>query len=176
MITLILNTRKPLTQEIYNNFIAKLPLHQIECNCGQAGCLDRHAYYRRMLKQQESTISLRILRVKCEACGRTHAILVDQIVPYEQVASDVQQKMIQFKFSSDEIQELLDENLDITDSDVYAVKRRYKEQWKERLNTMKKKITDSLGELIRSSFSEFHRQFMQIRRGINLEFFAVHIA
>ena len=36
-------------------------------------------------------------------------------------------------------------------------------------------IRDGIADLIRRSFSVFHRQFMQIRCGINLAVFSIHI-
>ena len=172
MITLIQNeSKRELTQEIYDDLVKSLPLWQIRCSCGQAGYMVRHAYYGRKLKRRKKTVSLCILRVKCKNCGRTHAILTDDIVPYEQVALGIQVDMIQLSIWNPQIQKLMEENPKITDSDVKAVKRRYKKHWKERLAAMGKEITDGLSTLIQSAFSFFHRQFMQIRRGINLTFF-----
>ena len=176
MITLIVEGCNDLTQEIYDKILDFLPLYQIRCVCGQAGHLVRHAYYNRKVKRRKETVDLCVLRVKCQSCGRTHAILTDQIVPYEQVAVDLQQEMILFSLWSPEIQKMLEENQDITESDVATVKRRFKKHWKERLSAMGKEITDSISDLIRAAFSTFHRQFMQIRSGINMEFFSIHIA
>ena len=171
MITLIRNeSKQEFTQEVYNDLTEKLPLWQIKCSCGQAGYLVRHAYYSRKLKRRKKTISLCVLRVKCKYCGRTHAILTDDIVPYEQVALDIQIDMIQLKMWSEEMKDLLKDNLKITESDVAAVKRRYKKHWKERLAAMGKELTDDLNVLIQAAFSFFHRQFMQIKRGVNLTF------
>lgn len=175
MITLIVEGCNDLNQDIYEKILDILPLHQIRCVCGAAGQLVRHAYYNREVKRRKGTANLIILRVKCQSCGRTHAILTDQIVPYEQVAVDIQQEMILFSIWSPEIQQLLEDNQGITESDVAAVKRRFKKHWKERLAAMGKEITDSISDLIRTAFSFFHRQFMQIRSGINLTFFSIHL-
>jgi len=67
-------------------------------------------------------------------------------------------------------------NNDITESNVLAVRARYRRNWKERLLTMGMKVQNSIADLIQRSFSIFHRQFMQIRRGINLAVFSIHIA
>ena len=175
MITLIVEGCNDLNQDIYKKILDILPLHQIRCVCGAAGQLVRHAYYNRKVKRRKGTVKLLILRVKCQSCGRTHAILTDQIVPYEQVAVDLQQEMIQFSLWSSEIQKLLEVNQKITESDVAAVKRRFKKHWKERLAAMEKEITDNISDLVHSAFSIFHRQFMQIRSGINLAFSSIHL-
>ena len=140
-----------------------------------AGCLVRHGYYSRKLKTQEGTIVLRILRVKCKECGRTHAILPELVVPYTQIPADLQQKMLSYSLGSPELESLMQDNTDITESNVLAVKSRYRQEWKERLATMAMKVQDSILDLIRRAFQSFHRQFMQIHRGINLEAFLIHI-
>lgn len=175
MITLIDLEFKNLTQEKYDDLIDRLPLYQIQCSCGHAGGLVRHTHYYRKLKRRKGTISLKVLRVKCKYCGTTHAILCEQIVPYEQIPVNLQQEMILFKMGSSRIQKVMEGNPEITESDIRAVKRRFKQQWKERLLTMGHRITDRLEDLIQSAFSIFHRQFMQIRRGINLEFSVTHL-
>lgn len=175
MITLIVEGCNDLSQEIYDKILDIIPLYQIRCVCGAVGQLVRHAYYSRKVKRRKRTIELCVLRVKCKSCGRTHAILTDQIVPYEQVAVDIQREMILLSVWSPEIQKLLEGNQDITESDVAAVKRRFKKHWKERLAAMGKEITDSIYDLVCSAFSNFHRQFMQIRSGINLAFFSIHL-
>ncbi len=176
MITLIIEGCNDLNQEIYDKILESLQLYQIRCSCGQTGGLVRHAFYNRKLKRRRGTEELHILRVKCQSCGRTHAILTEHIVPYEQVSVDIQQEMILLSVWSAEIQELMEANQDITESNVAAVKRRYKKHWKERVAAMEREITDGISELIRAAFSTFHRQFMQIRSGINLENFSIHLA
>ena len=176
MITLILNLGKEISQEIYDLAIEKLQLHLIQCKCGHSGCLVRHAYYNRKLKRRKGSLQLRVLRLKCQNCGRTHAVLTDQIVPYEQVPLEIQKEMIMLSVFSSELEQIMTENPEITESDTIAVKRRYRKFWKERLAAIGKDITTNLEELVRSAFSSFHRQFMQIRWGINLENFQIHIA
>ena len=176
MITGIFNGFKGITPEIYGKITANLPLYQFHCSCGHAGCLVRHGYYRRRLKTRRGTIVLRILRVKCKECGRTHAILPELVVPYSQIPADLQQYMLLYPLGSLELEALMRENSDITESNILAVRSRYRKQWKERLLTMSQSLRNDIADLIREAFSFFHRQFMQIRRGINLAVFSIHIA
>lgn len=136
----------------------------------------RHGYYHRRLKTRDGTIVLRILRVKCKECGRTHAVLPELTVPYSQIPADIQQYMLLYPLGSPELEKLMQDNSDISESDVLAVRRRYRRNWKERLQTMGRQIRDDITDLVRLSFSVFHRQFMQIRKGVNLEVFSIHIA
>ena len=71
---------------------------------------------------------------------------------------------------------LMQENSDITESNILAVRSRYRKQWKERLTTMGRGLQEDIADLIRNAFAFFHRQFMQIRSGINLAVFSIHIA
>lgn len=176
MITGIFKSFKSITPEIYKNVVANLPIHRIRCSCGHAGHLVRHGYYSRRLKTSHGTIVLRILRVKCKECGRTHAILPELVVPYSQIPADLQQIMLLYPLGSRELETLMQSNCDITESNVLAVRSRYRQNWKERILSMGMTLQVDIADLIQRSFFVFHRQFMQIHRGINLAVFAIHIA
>ena len=71
----------------YAAFIAMLNMFALECNnCHRRGECIRHGYYERgyLLTVEDVLAStrIRILRVRCKHCGRTHAILPEEIVPY----------------------------------------------------------------------------------------------
>ena len=176
MITGIFKGFKGITPEIYRKVTANLPLYRLWCSCGHAGSLVRHGYYKRRLKTRQGTIVLQILRVKCKECGRTHAILPELVVPYSQIPADLQKHMLLYPLGSSELETLMQENSDITESNILAIRSRYQRNWKERLLTMGRELPNDIADLIRASFSFFHRQFMQIRRGINLAVFSIHIA
>lgn len=175
MITGIFKGFKGITPEIYGNVTANLQIYQLRCSCGHAGCMVRHGYYRRRLKTRQGTIALHILRVKCKECGRTHAILPELIVPYSQIPADLQQYMLLYPLGSPELESLMQENSDISESNILAVRSRYRKNWKERLLTMGRLLWNDISDLIRTAFSFFHRQFMQIHCGTNLEVFSIHI-
>lgn len=119
---------------------------------------------------------LRILRVKCKECGRTHAILPELVVPYSQIPAELQQFMLLYPLGSPELEELMQSNCDITESNILAVRSRYRRNWKERLLAIGMRVQTDIADLIKRSFSVFHRQFMQIHSGINLAVFTIHIA
>ena len=176
MITVFFTEFKGITAKIYGDNTANLPIYRLHCSCGHAGCLVRHGYYRRRLKTRQGTIVLRILRVKCKECGRTHAILPELAVPYSQIPTDLQQYMLLYPLGSPELEALMQENSDITESNILAVRSRYRKNWKERLLTMGQQLQSDIADLVRRAFSFFHRQFMQSRCGINLAVFSIHIA
>ena len=53
-----------------------------------------HGYYTRKIKTINGNIELVILRVRCKDCGRTHAVLISFIVPYQSIEMSVQIEII----------------------------------------------------------------------------------
>ena len=94
MITITVPFDNPLNQKTYENLINTLQFHQLQCTCGHSGCLTIHGYYPRSLKENDSEITLSICRVKCSHCGKTHALLPSQLVPYSQVSLQEQAAII----------------------------------------------------------------------------------
>lgn len=97
-------------------------------------------------------------------------------MPYSQIPADLQQYMLLYPLGSPELEALMQANSDITESNILAIRSRYRKQWKERLLTMGQQLQNDIANLIRNAFSFFHRQFMQIRSGINQAVFSIHIA
>lgn len=83
--------------------------------------------------------------------------------------------MIMFTVSGKEIQDIMEANPEITESDTAAVRRRYRRFWKERLSSVGMEISCELKALVEIAFGKFHRQFMQIRRGVNLAVPLIHL-
>ena len=94
MITLPTDFCNPISQDIYDELLSTLQFHQLSCTCGLSGSLKVHGYYLRRLKNGPFSIMLRICRVKCSCCGRTHALLPDIIVPYSQISLPDQASII----------------------------------------------------------------------------------
>ena len=173
MITGIIRNYKMITIENYENYnraIGSLNLHGLSCSCGHAGCLIRHGHYTRGLKTPSGTIHLRILRVKCKICGRTHALLPDMVVPYSQLPADLQQMMLLYPLGSDELEKMMDGNPDITESDVLRVRYSFRHHWEQRLKAIGADLCACIHQLMDQCYKTFRRQFMQIRRGVYLRF------
>lgn len=78
-----------LGREIYNDYIKSLDLFQVKCNdCKCQGDCIRYGRYDRgyfiFPEDADSNERILIQRVLCKACGVTHAILPEEIVPYAQ--------------------------------------------------------------------------------------------
>ena len=164
--------------DIYNNAMDDINLDDEICpSCGlKGGCSPHASYSRYLIDFIGNNIEYRqieITRVICD-CGSTHAILPECIVPYSQIPADTQQQLADPSSGSPEIKQTLELNPDITESDAYHVRKMFKKHWQQRLLVIGLILSTPIQELIRRSFSQFHRQFMQIRRGENLLFFTTN--
>ena len=82
----------------YRNFIADLDVETITCpNCGTLD-MERYGYYKRYRNISTAKYYIRILRVRCKTCGRTHAVLSDFIVSSQHIAYVKKNACINNKF------------------------------------------------------------------------------
>ena len=170
MITLFLYDCKSLSQESYNDLIDRLAIYRIQCSCQCRGSLIRHGFYSRTLKCLAGTFELRILRVKCTRCGKTHALLPAELVPYSQVSLSCQIAILRHKVGSSEMRFIQDSNPDLDEGCVSRIRRKFKRHWAERLNTEQLDVGMDLRDLMRRCFASYRKQFLQIRAGVNLLF------
>lgn len=164
------NSKTDVSQNFYDNIINKLNLNSLMCPCGSHD-LVKHAHYTRGVKTAKGKIRINVLRVKCNSCGKTHALLLSNIVPYQIVQLPDQIRIIE----DDDIEGLMITKPDIDENDVYRIKRRYKEQFKELLISFKLKIDK---DIVVNSFKYFKKQFMQASRNkcpLNVLSLAIHI-
>ena len=90
MITLkVEKENRELNQDYYDLIIRNIDIHSLECTCGRHDMVV-HSYYSRNIKTESGVIKLDILRVKCKECGKTHAVLLSLIVPYQSVELEIQ--------------------------------------------------------------------------------------
>jgi hypothetical protein len=129
-----------------------------------------HGYYHRGIKLPDGTSRLRICRVRCSECGKTHALLLSSIVPYSQISLSDQIDIIEHARSDGDFSAVMDATPSIEESCVRSVIRRFRRHWEQRL--LSENILFSLSmDFIRCCFSAFHRQFMQIKSTPNILFF-----
>ena len=167
MITITVTDFNSFSQDFYDSVINALPFHRLRCTkCGHSGCLTIHGYYKRSVSSSGGKYVLKICRVFCSECGRTHAILLSSFVPYQQVSADVQRRIANALESGKNPNSVCTPEGSIDENNVKAVIRRYQKHWKERLLSEKISLSE-IAHLICSCFSFFSTQFMQIRRGFN---------
>lgn len=82
----ILSQNCIVNKKQYDTQIESLDRFQVECgDCHRRGCCIKHGFYERnYLISPAYRDKIQILRMLCKACGSTHAILPEEIVPYAQ--------------------------------------------------------------------------------------------
>ena len=153
---------KNITQKIYNQMINKLDLVLLTCPlCSHTGT-EVHSYYDRAVKSENITFRLVVLRIRCQFCGHTHAILPDTIVPYSSVSLKDTISIL-LSETPDQIKSFLLNNLSLDFSDVYRIRRNFKKYWEQRLKSTELSIDNQISQ---PCISAFRRQFMQIHCGL----------
>ena len=66
------------------------------CHCGYAGNLHRHACYNRTIICKQITARVRIQRVICPNCRKTHAIIPSDLIPYFQHTLETILRLLEF--------------------------------------------------------------------------------
>lgn len=66
------NLKGELNQQLYDEYINLIDVHSLTCTCGNHDNVI-HGYYRRKVRTDKTNTELRIVRVKCKCCGKTHA-------------------------------------------------------------------------------------------------------
>ena len=166
MITIFVHDFNNISQDFYDYVIENTQIHRLTCSCGHSACLNIHGYYVRTIKLHEGSIRLKILRVKCSHCGRTHAILLSSIVPYSQIPLSDQHKIILDFESGTPVYSTCDENSSIDENNVKYIIRQYTKHWREMIRSLRIQLSDLIS-VVKHCFSNYSVQFMQNHRCIN---------
>lgn len=169
MLTVLVQDCNTFTQNFYNSVILSLPFHRLRCSCGHHGGLSIHGYYERFVITPDGKVPLKICRVRCSECGRTHALLLSSIVAYSQIPAEVQRTIAVCYEEGSDRNDLCTCGDGIDENNVRSVIRRYVRFWRERIRAAKADLR-SPEALIRSCFSEYSMQFMQIHKTCNYLF------
>lgn len=153
MITLkVEKENSELTQEKYDTIIRNIDIHSLECTCGRHDMVV-HSYYSRNIKTKSGVIKLDILRVKCKECGKTHAVLLSLIVPYQSVELEIQIQIIK----DEDVEVLMVNNEAIDEQLVYRIKKRFKSKFEKWMSLNKLSFLD---DLVKLAFRDFKSNFM----------------
>ena len=169
MITIEQDLCNPLSQDFYDKTIDSLPLHQLKCTCGRSACLIKYGSYMRTVKMGDQAFRLRVCRVKCSECGRTHALLLSSIVPYSQIPLEVQASIIEHYENKKGFASILQSCLSIDENNIGSLLLRYRKHWQQRLRCESIPLAPPFRLVVRC-FQAFSRQFMQIKTTPNLFF------
>jgi hypothetical protein len=160
MITNIAAKIKYLSQKIYSEFLDSISFHKLTCSCGISGNLIKHAYYNRSIKTPVGLVGIRILRVKCKCCGKTHAIFPECIVPYSQILLEDHIKIVIAYIENSSFQPIMMTNLLIDESNIRYIINKYLHHWKEKIAAFLIPMGINLSY---DCLCSFKRQFMQIK-------------
>lgn len=167
MITIFLEKIKAYSQKNYNIFFSNLEIHKLTCPCGQIGLLIKHGKYNRSIKTPEGLVPLEIQRLKCKVCLKTHAIMPEFIVPYSRILLEDHISIIENYENNLSNKSIMLSNPFIDENNIVYVIKQYLKHWKEKLIAFDIKINQHISQ---SCFSFFKRQFMQIKRCLNILF------
>lgn len=100
-------------------------------HCGYAGNLHRHASYHRTIICKQITARVRIQRVICPNCKKTHAIIPSHLIPYFQHTLETIVKLLEFILSkrasySQSIKIYRSFNLSFSSAHINLYMRRFK--------------------------------------------------
>ncbi len=160
MITYFSKYFKSIDQKSYNSFVTELPIHKLTCSCGMSGCLTKHAYYNRKVKTPNGILKLRILRLICKSCRKTHAVFPICVVPYSQILLNDHLNITNTYKTGTSLEPIMLENEYIDESNIKYIIKQYLRHWKERLIAFKIPL-DSATTF--KCLKVFKRQFMQIK-------------
>jgi len=144
-----------MSQKLYNQKIDEVDLNTLECPyCHNHGFVC-HGFYGRYVKSTSGKFRLVVKRVKCSSCSHTHALMPSLIVPYRSIQLKDQIRII----NDDNVYQLMIDNIDINEIDVWRIKHDFKSYFKQRLISYGLSIDK---DIVENSFTYFGRQFMQI--------------
>lgn len=105
---------KIFNQKSYSDSINRLDLASIQCSCGNSNCMKVHGYYLRSVFSFVSQIKIRVVRVQCTSCHKTHVILIESMIPFSLLDRDT-------------ILTIIDNRISITYSHTFYLKHKYKD-------------------------------------------------
>lgn len=153
---------------MYSLVVSLINLDAIVCPyCNIDHCFHKHAYYPRFVKldngKDKSENKLKILRIKCKICGKTHALVPYSIIPYTQRTLD--DTIIIFYMLDSDLpfnSDFLLDHSTISAKDFYTLKRTF-HIWKKVMASFSSILDAHLYDIFISSFKLTHRNLSQLR-------------
>ena len=151
------NCNGELNQQIYDDCINLIDVHSLTCTCGSHNNVI-HGYYERKVRTNNGNISLKIIRIRCKYCGRTHAVHVSLIIPYKSVCLNTSIRIIK----NEHIDSLMTDNIKIDEQVISRIKRTFNKKYKKWMSLSGLTFED---DLVLKSFIDFKSNFLQERKG-----------
>lgn len=167
MITVFLSENNPISPKSYDDAVNQIDPFCLPCTCGCQGSLIRYGSYCRHVKAGGIKFPLIIRRVLCQNCGRSHALIPSDLVPYSQIPLEDQVSLSEAFEEGSGPEAVLDANPENDDRTPHRLIRVYLACWRERLLS-ERIILRPLIRLTRQCLSLFGKQFMQIKNTPNI--------
>lgn len=71
-----------ISENKYKKIIKSLNFNELTCPGCDSKSLVVHAYYDRYIDIFDCSHKVKILRLRCPSCGSTHAVLIEDMIPY----------------------------------------------------------------------------------------------
>ena len=142
---------------------------QLSCTCGRSGTLILYGSYHRDVKTDGTLCRLKIRRVLCRSCNRSHALLPSDLVPYSRIPLEDQAAVAEAYEGGTDPSAILETNPELDERTPFKLIRRYLAFWRERLRS-ERILLRPLSALTQQCLSLFGKQFMQIKNTPNILF------
>lgn len=160
--------------EIYTNTVNFCNLECPECHSHDLikwGCYERNVIFFSEDETTFETTLLKVQRVRCKSCGKTHALLPFGIIPYKQFADEVISKIL-FELTCDTLENVLNK-YQITQSLVKKWCSQYNKKHNSKINVLmnnhnsKESLKLFLNEIINkiTYINKYNLCFMQVKLG-----------
>lgn len=174
MITINSKIINRFSQESYNNLINEIDISSLPCSCKVKGQLIKYGFYNRRVKTKGKSIMLRIQRVLCKSCRKTHGLLQKDIVPYSQISIHDHLLIIETYLdplsgeSNNAYEDIMIDNEFINENSIRYIINKYINFWHEALLSLYLTISNNLNLIIGTCINKFKKQFMQVKDTINI--------
>lgn len=135
----------------------------LKCSCGISGSCIKYGWYNRTLIIDDKCINIRLQRVYCKHCKKTHTIMPRFIVPYERKP---------FDYIYDLITEYKDSKIDKADYELVRYMSIFN-KWNNKLKVCNITLGDGLKKVITFCAFTFKMCFMQATMRNNKKLFKV---
>lgn len=143
-----------LTQKSYDKMTDSLHTEQMKCPfCHHVGFYV-NSYYFRTVDNGEDSFRLLVKQVICPACGRSHTILPDTIIPYSKYTIHVVHAIVKADKQSEIIR-------NVPVDTIRWIIAMFCRKWKERLLAENIPLEDSPAAISKQCINTFKMQFMQ---------------
>lgn len=147
-----------IAQKLYVEAINKVNFNKIKCCQKKGGSFIVHGYYSRSFRLGECIIRIRITRIKCEYCGKTHAVFFNDVIPYSSFNAlechKILMNIIEPSFSYEVIEKI----------------KRIKRIILKRLELLGLSIREKIEVLIKEAVHFIYVHFLQIHRGTIVDY------